>query len=618
MNIDVCLNYTSETIENLTNIPDDKKKYYYDTLQNINRRKSDPFLNVALIGDFSSGKSTFINALIKQNMLKTAWKATTAIPTYIYYHNKKDIDIYIEAVDGRRYSMSLKKDRYEIEKIYGCKLQGDSKKLITLLTTTNEFADFIKLIKVYCPNDESFKDICIIDTPGVNPGDNKAKLHVVATRNVLREYADATVVLFSALQVYTNSFVQFLKENAEHFMDDAIFVITMMDEIDEGERDEILNFVKQSLKDSFGLENPMVFGCCAKNVNSSTVDEEKKIWCDKFDELRSTIVAYINERRETIIKKQISVLLKQLIGVLDVDIQQNLSRVSQELEILEKNSIEKMKEELGNTRNLYTQKINNAFDLGKIYDRMFSNIKDKARRDIYRCTRIRGDDNKAISHYMSNGLQIVIKSEEKAFSNRMEEELESITRLIYEYIDETETVFEKYSVNISEKRNAISLKSDNEAYSNDVGEVAYDGGNLLTVTAEIVGAVALLPLAVIDEFLGTELTDIAGWVLDSIIGTLINIFAKLEDKQREAIAKVESSIDSAKNNGRSKFKEQLQDKKNEITCKLQDVYDKFAEEYESIYDERYNAFAEEKEVLETEIAANTKTHERLSEYLELL
>ena len=80
MDINECISFTSQTISNLTKILDDKKKYYSDMLKNINRRKADPFLNVALIGDFSSGKSTFINALIKQNLLKTAWMATTAIP----------------------------------------------------------------------------------------------------------------------------------------------------------------------------------------------------------------------------------------------------------------------------------------------------------------------------------------------------------------------------------------------------------------------------------------------------------------------------------------------------------------------------------------------------------
>lgn len=620
MDINECISFTSQTISNLTKISDDKKKYYSDMLKNINRRKADPFLNVALIGDFSSGKSTFINALIKQNLLKTAWMATTAIPTHIYYHNKKDIAIYVDAADEVQYNMSFKNDRRELGKKFGKKLPEEPKELITMLTTTNEFADYINLIRVYCPTDESFKDVCIIDTPGVNPGANDTKSHVVATRNVLREYADATVVLFQAHNVYKNSFRQFLEENAKHFMDDAIFVITMMDVVDEDGRQDIIDFVKQCLKDSFGLNNPMVFGCCAKHVNENSLDKEEQIWCDKFDELRNTIITYINDRREFIIKKQISVLLKQLIEVLDEDIQENISRITQELDVLKQNSIENLKDELNENKLAYTKKINDSLDLtdfDSAYNGLFSNIISIATRGINSCTKIRGDSYSAISYYMSKSLPTVIEREQKDFSKRLDDKFNPIKEIIQEYTNKNKEVFQKYSINLSQAK-SISVQGETSSYSGEIEKIAYDGGNLLTDVVELAGAVVLLPLAIVDDLLGTELAEIVGWALDGIIGGFINFFSDIDAKKREAISKVESSVKSARDNNKSKFKDQLNSRKKAMIDALDDISKKFSDEYKKIYTDRHNAFISEKEIMENEINNNKQTHKKFAEYLEQL
>lgn len=623
MDINECISFTTQSIDNLAKISAEKKKYYYDMLKNINRRNEDPFLNVAMIGDFSTGKSTFINGLIKQDLLKTAHTATTAIPTHIYYQKSNDVTVYVDTIDGGRYNMTLKSERQALGQIIGRSLPGNIKELITVLTSTNGLEKYIKLVRICTPMSKVFKDICIIDTPGVNPGGSETKHHVEATRNALREYADATIVLLTSDRVFTNSFGQFLNENAQHFKDDAIFVITKMDinSPDEDDQQEIIDYAKNILKSSLGIANPMVFGCCARNVNKTALNDEDRMWNEKFDELRNTVITYMSERRERIIKKQINVLLKQLIQEVDADVQENTSIKANELKILEENSIEKLKNALQKNKFIYKSQVKNKLDrtdFDSIYNDMFSYIIKDASADINTCTVIRGDDSDAISYVVKEFLPISIDKGKEKFQRNIKDAFEPTTNLLKAYAEENKKIFMQYSVNLSGKTDDVSGAGNKEMTLAEIEKIYFDGGNFLTDTVEFVGAVALLPLALVDEFLGTGIADGIYSILEGITGTLINFFGDLEGNKAKAISKIKSSVNSAKSNGYDAFKKQMANKKEEMLKALSTVNDNFTKAYEKIYNERYNAFMAEKEVLEQEIAKGTQAHNKFTEYLNLL
>ena len=46
----------------------------------ILKRKNQKNLQIAIVGEFSTGKSTLINAMIGKNLLKTAFMATPPFP----------------------------------------------------------------------------------------------------------------------------------------------------------------------------------------------------------------------------------------------------------------------------------------------------------------------------------------------------------------------------------------------------------------------------------------------------------------------------------------------------------------------------------------------------------
>ena len=627
MKYDECINCAERAIKNLQNIPSEKRKQYEKSIKDIKRRKDDSFLNVALIGDFSTGKSTFINALIKENMLKTSWFATTAIPTHIYYHDKNEIIVKVETSDGTEYDLSERYAKRTVETILKCELPNNINDLITFITTSNELTDNIRLVKVYCRSEEEFRHICIIDTPGVNPGAGDTKSHVMATRNVLREYADAAIVLFQAQQVYTNSFKTFLEENAKHFMDEAVFVITMMDQIDESERSEIIEFVRSSLQETFHLSNPLVFGCCAKYVNKKNANDEEQEWNCEFDRLRRELTGYINRRRKHIIEKQMSLLLENLLKPLEQDIKGNIAVIEKELAILEENSIEKLSGELSANRYLYEHEIEKKLKKGSFeakYNEMFTNIINSAASSINSCTKVNGDGNNAVSGYMKNGLPALMERENIKLTNEVNQVFSNSEKILKEYYDDNKKIFQKFSINLgrtenyeiqNKKMDSSSVEMEKVSFSGDSGNLIGDG---IAVGAILVGSVASLPLAIID---GIFDTDISETVLQTFFGFadgVMNLFSNLSAKKSEAISSVKHSIAKMKESNRDKFMQQIEDRKVQMQNTFVEINSKFEAEYQIIYERRYQQFLKEKDQMECEITKNKVLQKALTAYLEEL
>lgn len=128
--------------------------FEHDFQRIIDRLKDDSF-RLAVVGEFSSGKSTFLNALIGKDLLKHGAKETTATITEI--HNKKSgenetyLDVYY--------------------------LNGDVEKNISVdriidytatASTTHSVANEIEKVVINSEILDSDAKVCFVDTPGLN------------------------------------------------------------------------------------------------------------------------------------------------------------------------------------------------------------------------------------------------------------------------------------------------------------------------------------------------------------------------------------------------------------------------------------------------------------------
>lgn len=221
---------------------------YYDPIfKQLENRLADNEFRLAVVGQFSSGKSTFINAIIGRDILSHALAETTAAITRI---------INVKADDPRANTGIIRFQNGTEKKL------DDFSQLKTYTTkssTTYEVAKEIRLVELYIPFIPDGTPLILVDTPGLN---GTSGLETI-TNDLVRE-ANACIYLFQArgLSEKDLDYLKFIRDYQHSF----IFVQGFMDDIhsSEGETPESkLQKLKDGLQQNvFGEKNTNYWKVC--------------------------------------------------------------------------------------------------------------------------------------------------------------------------------------------------------------------------------------------------------------------------------------------------------------------------------------------------------------------
>lgn len=362
-------------------LDEDNKKLYSEKLSAMQERLRDPEFRLAVVGDFSCGKSTFLNALIGEELLTADILPTTAIPTYIRW-NKENL-LSKTARDKRRYynpiitlTMSsgktytlTKAGKLAFEQETQIKLPDDTGAIIDTLTTTTSLIGKIARVDLTFREKKGYEKFCLVDTPGINPGEEENREHILQTQKVLREEADAIVLLYSAKDAMTRSTEEFMKQNAGHLMEGAIIILTKMDLVPKKQLEKIFNNTKRLVKDRFHQEKPNVYGISAQKAieyrNGIATSEGDAIWAKNFDDTMTEIISHLDERRMDIISQRISDILNELIKSLSDIIMTDLEKLEQERALLAKASVQNLQREFDSLCNRYEETLKQHAESGR-------------------------------------------------------------------------------------------------------------------------------------------------------------------------------------------------------------------------------------------------------------
>ena len=240
-------------------------------LKHIENRIHDNEFKVVVVGEFSTGKSTFINAILGQDVLSHSVEETTATVTYI--HN-------VPHQDPRENSCQINYRSGIVKTI--SKLSE-----LTHYTTAqsqNHVAEEISSVDVYVHFLNAKDPITIIDTPGLN---GVADMHREITIEEIQK-AHACIYLLS-LKGISNSDIDFLKV-LQKYQNQFIFIQNFRDalKIEEGESSiqkitEIKKILEEKFppqKSSIKYPNPICISALqalvAKDTNISSLYENGK------------------------------------------------------------------------------------------------------------------------------------------------------------------------------------------------------------------------------------------------------------------------------------------------------------------------------------------------------
>lgn len=333
---------------------------YILQIEQIRKRLNHPQMRLALIGNFSCGKSTFLNAMLKKPLLSMANMPTTAIPTYIDWCAPGDrIQIRVADQNNQHHLLDESGKKWLCEQT-GTTLPASDGELLDFLTTTNALLDLLTGVYISFPGDSGYSGYSLIDTPGINPGDEEASGHILHTQDVLRDDADAAIVLFPSYCAYTRDFSEFLEQNAQHLLANSIFIVTKIDLVPtQKERDQLVQFVKSNLVRNFNLKDPQVYCCsagCALDHYMGSASGSAQL-AEDFEEMIREIFASLEPRRLHMASSRTFAMIMNLIQALRMEMERKQEELWKLLQNLEKYSYEELQKRY---MSMYTDYVDKA------------------------------------------------------------------------------------------------------------------------------------------------------------------------------------------------------------------------------------------------------------------
>lgn len=205
---------------------------------------------LVVVGEFSRGKSTFVNAMLGKKVLPSSKRPTTNIISKIVYADKPAYEIFLK--DGK--SKNLTEEEFKNIK---AQAEEDPSNILKFKSFIKKEEDFSKIDYAVIGQPLTFcqNGVEVVDTPGTNDL-NVGRMEI--TYNYLNR-ADAAVLLLNATQALTRSELDFLKERIlGNQIKDIFVVINFKDELSPAEEVKVKNYVRDNIRDLAEIE-PKIF-----------------------------------------------------------------------------------------------------------------------------------------------------------------------------------------------------------------------------------------------------------------------------------------------------------------------------------------------------------------------
>ena len=309
------------TVLNRYNWDDSIKRSLKKQLDAIVAKQNDKVLNISVIGEFSTGKSSFINALVGHELLAVnVLQGTTVAITIIEY--------------GASYSLSLV-DKNGNSTTTEYKNINYLSSALQHYTTDPSYADSISHVRVTLPSDILKNGFRIIDTPGTN---SLEQWHEEITRRAINDISDMSIILVDASRPMPETLVGFVESTLGNNVKDCLFVANKIDIIRSRERNGMLQFIQKKINLEFDIEGAEILpfaSVALTNLFSKdivTIDDDSKQLT--FDSLQS-IFSFTAQKRIKTQAKKLLLLIDNMYANLNANITHVAQQYQEELRTLE-------------------------------------------------------------------------------------------------------------------------------------------------------------------------------------------------------------------------------------------------------------------------------------------
>lgn len=363
------------------------KKRLVSQLQLIHNKEKDKCLNLSVIGEFSTGKSSFINALLGEELLVSSIvQGTTVVNTVIEYYTHPVL--YILMKDGT----------YDVTNAQNVK---ELRVKLSDVTTNPSSAKNIEMVRVGIPSQLLADGIRIIDTPGTNSIES---WHEEVTKNALKNLSDLSIILTDAMHPLPQTLIDFIDENLADIYNQCGFVVTYYDKIKKNERNNILRYIEKKLTRELEILAPAVYPYIAPAVISDKageiiMPEQSEMVKISIESQKQMLELMKKNRKISQIKKLLS-LTKEVFDILQINMETKKTQYEQEYRLLIKSKqtslepfIESEKERCVKEFINRTSELKDYLNVG--LDKMIANAKSKVCGNIILCNELTAESIKS-------------------------------------------------------------------------------------------------------------------------------------------------------------------------------------------------------------------------------
>ncbi|MBL0703164.1 MAG: dynamin family protein [Sulfurospirillum sp.] len=272
-----------------------------DKLLYLHARAKEP-MKVAITGQFSSGKSTFLNALLSKNILPTGITPVTSKVNYIKYGDELKIKI------------NYKDKREEFQSV----------EHIAKFTDQRDRVEEVEYLTLYAPL-PLLKEIIFIDTPGLN---SQTIEDTKETQKVLKE-VDGIIWLSLIDNAGKLSEIEVLEEYLNEYKNKSLCVLNQKDKFSKEQITKTTCYVKKSFIKFFSEVIPI----SAKQALESRTHDKNLLIDEELEEFLTKLSQEIKTGKLIDIKSLYENYQKNVNSISNSDLNRNI-------ELLKESNIE--------------------------------------------------------------------------------------------------------------------------------------------------------------------------------------------------------------------------------------------------------------------------------------
>lgn len=220
----------------------------------VEQRLADPRLYLAVLGEFNSGKSMFINRLLGAPLLPVAPIVATGVAIHIVPGKRTRVAVRFNGENIWWYFPAEPDESPLLDRLDPSGGHATMPTVLQAVCTDHALTRLIRAVRLTHSAPLLDRGVVLIDTPGFNsttPG------HAAIAQRIAAERADMAVLVVPSYSPVSMTTAEFLAGPLAHHLDRCVFVVTKLAQVDVDERDDLLRHIARRLADC-GVPEPVV------------------------------------------------------------------------------------------------------------------------------------------------------------------------------------------------------------------------------------------------------------------------------------------------------------------------------------------------------------------------